>query len=74
MERETPREQRLGLFQGTTQQTSLCTVENLWPLVDCLRLLFLQCNTVNFSRRRFCMTCDCTRGGDVLSAVYIQLC
>ena len=39
----------------------------LYTCVHAVALLYLaQCNTVNFSRRRFCMTCDCTRTGNSL--------
>ena len=35
-----------------------------------LNICLTQCNTVNFSRRRFCMTCDCTRSG---TCIHIML-
>ena len=35
-------------------------------------VIFLQCNTVNFSRRRFCMTCDCPRSGEPLHTPCMQ--
>ena len=47
----------------TALMTQSCVLVQFLSHFMLTSILLPQCGTLNFARRRFCLTCDCSRGG-----------